>query len=117
MPLRHLPDDGQTGSGSFDFPSHRSPEQLKDALTLVGRNPRSAVAYDQAGTFRPLSINLGMGSNLDIRRSPVSDKLQGIRHQIVDALDGPGRIDPEPRQRRAHRDRGPTLFDAAFQPS
>lgn len=62
MPFGDLAHDGQTGPGSFDVASHRSPEQLKNALVLIGWYPGASVPYDESGRLRPFRIDLDMGA-------------------------------------------------------
>ncbi len=116
MSFGHLPNDGQSCAGPLYLASDRPSEEFEYPIALLRSHSRATVAHDQADEFVSFKIHPGMWRNLNVRSLPGGCKLERIRDQIIDTLDGPGGIDPQAGKGGANRDAGVGFFDALLQP-
>ena len=66
-------------------------------------------------TEESFGIRLWYRGNFDMRRLPRQGEFQRIGDKIINALNGPGRIDPESRKGRMNGDVRVGLFYAALE--
>ena len=91
MPLGNLPNDGKPRARPFDLSPYSSLEQLKYALSVLRRNPRTTVAHCDTDRIPAWALR-PIGRHLHVRRFAFAGKLKSIGDEVVDCLGRPSLV-------------------------